>query len=230
MKPATIAWKTRRFEARTSRPRLGMEGYAHLSAILAEQPASVLAFVERSGLRKQSAYRYLMSMHTLGWAHISAWELKPRAKPIPVFAFGPGADAAVPLKTASGKDVQSERPLPEGQLCPSIIAFCQILRAMDEAPVSRVELIECTGLDKWAVCQAVETLIAAGMARISGWELRPQGGAPLPQYELGGGPQAKRPKPVRGAKQSTWKAKMKQVALLHAMAGAIPANEERRAA
>lgn len=219
MHPLTEKWLAHRDAIRSSRTRLGVEGYSHLCAILAEKPATVREFWLTTKLGRNAAYRFILSLHAMGWAHIVEWVNMPRTKPIPRFAFGPGQDAPAPTLRPNGRPVIAA-PLPRRQLCPHLIAYVNILRALDEAPCTRAELVERVGLDKTVVRWALEAMMSLDIAHIGGWEVRPRGGEPIAVFHIGTGRTAK--KPPKRDRQNVWLHKKRHLQMLHAMAGPLP--------
>lgn len=188
------AWLKHRETIRDTRTRLGLVGYAHLAALLVQQPSSVLGLMHRGRLGSHvAAYRFIGTLHALGYAHMAGWELPPGLGPRAVWAFGPGQDAPPPTRRPNGRPVEAVR-LPKRQVCPGVLHFVQVLKTLEE-PVSIPELIERTGLDRGPLTDCARVLVALELAHVPLWNLREQGGAPVPCYQLGRGRNA--PMPAR---------------------------------
>lgn len=188
-------WLALRAQQRASRTKLGMVGYAYLAAMLADQPSTVAGLALRAQMRHVAAYRFVMTMWQLGEAHVSSWVLPPRSPALPVFSLGAGEDAPPPSARPNGRPVQRVN-LPRKRLCPSVLAFVHLLRAIEQ-PMSRQEVCEATGLHNYTVKDALEALVQLQLAHIPLWLQRPQGGTPLAQYQRGPEKNAPMPKPKR---------------------------------
>ncbi len=192
-------WLAQRDAKRASRTRLGMEGYAFLCALLREEPATARQLEAKARMGHVAAYRFLMTMHAMRRVHITRWDVRPRVAPIAVFALGAGTDATPPTVRPDGRPVQGFR-MPQRRLCPGVMAFVHLLRAI-ETPATRTEVEEATGLHHGTVTEALDTLVALNLAHVALWLDRPQGGAPVENYELGPGENAVRPKRNRAARR-----------------------------
>lgn len=193
-------WLQSREARRAHRERLGLAGYAYLAAILADEPCTAGGLTARAGLGNMAAYRWLMSLHGLGRVHISGWEVKARAPMMAVFCWGPGQDVPAPRVRPNGRPVQ-EVNLPGSCVCSGLVAWEYLLRAI-EAPASRVEVMAATGLHSYTVHLDLEALVDLELAHVPLWMNRPQGGQPLPQYQLGTGCNAPMPRPKRAERRA----------------------------
>lgn len=191
-------WLGHRERIRATRTKLGLVGYAYLLAMLRDEPATAVILRDRAQLGHNAAYRFLMTLHTLGRLHVAAWKDKPRVPLMPVFAVGAGTDATPPSRRATGRRVEGV-VLPRTQLCPSVIAFEHLLRAI-EVPASRREVVEATGLDQSSVSDALDALVQLRLAHVPLWLAREQGGDPVAQFQLGHGHSVPAPK-VRAAER-----------------------------
>ena len=187
------AWLAHRDRIRDSRTRLGVAGYAHLAAMMVQQPCTVLGLMRRAGLGHVAAYRFIATLHALRYAHVAGWEMEPGRNAMPLWAFGPGVDAPPPTHRPNGRPVQALR-LPKRQVCPGVLHFVQLLRAI-ETPASATEVQEATGMHHTPVREFLDAMQALELAHVPLWGHRPQGGAPMPQYQLGRGRNA--PEPTR---------------------------------
>lgn len=198
--PKTLAWLQQRQLQRAQRNKLGMVGYAHLGAMLRSTPCTAVQLKGLAQLGQAAAYRWLMSLHGLGRVHIAGWQSRPRVPTVPVFAWGPGIDCPPPRLRPNGKPVQAIN-LPAPRVCASLVAWEYLLRSI-ESPASRQEVKAATGLDNTTLQESLAALLAVGLAHIPLWLDRPQGGNPLPQYQLGAGTNAPMPRPKRAEQKA----------------------------
>lgn len=196
-------WLQRREDIRASRSKLGLAGYAHLAAMMRDEPCTVVALQARAHLGHMAAYRFVMSLHQLQRAHIVGWEERPRVPLLPLFRFGPGVDVPPPQQRGNGRDVQRVN-LPKLRLCAAIIAFETLLRAI-EVPSSRVEIVSATGLNKDTVQAGLDALVDLGLAHVPLWIWRDHGGAAIAQYQLGAGRNVPPPKVSKSERQRRWR-------------------------
>ena len=196
-------WLQHRAEVKSKRVRLGLQGYAMVCAALRDNPETVRGLVLRAGLGRTAAYRVLSSLHSLKLAHIVDWRMYPRLAPLPVYAYGPGEDKPPPKLRPNGNESRA-RPAVKRHLCPAVIAFAHVLRAI-ESPVTRLEVTAATGLDTSTALNALNALTETGLAHISGWSSRDQGGALLPLWVKGAGRNA--PKPSSAKLQREYEAR-----------------------
>jgi hypothetical protein len=193
-------WLAHRDQIRASRVRLGTVGYAYLAAMLRDEPCTVVRLQRRAQLGHVAAYRFVMTMHSLGRLRVCGWQEAPRAPLQPLFAFGPGADVPPPARRQNGRPVQAVA-LPKPRTCAAVIAFEMLLRTI-EVPASRAEIEAATGLDGSTVAAAVQALVDVRLAHVPLWLWRRQGGAPLPQYQLGEGRNVPPPRPRRAERRA----------------------------
>lgn len=198
--PLLAAWLQQRQLQRAQRNKLGMVGYAHLAAMMCAAPCTATQLRHAAQIGHVAAYRWLMSLYQLGRVHIAAWQCQSKAPMLPLFSWGPGKDAEAPRLRPNGKPVAAVN-MPVRRLCHSVVAWEYLLRSI-EAPASRVEVKAATGLDHTTIQEALASLVALGLAHVPMWVDREQGGAPLPQYQLGAGPNAPMPRPKRGEQKA----------------------------
>lgn len=191
LKHRLAKWVAQRDRIRITRTKLGLVGYAHLAAMLVQEPCTAIALAQKAHMGHVAAYRFLISLHTLRRVHVRSWEQRPRVRPVPVFAFGPGQDAPPPIKAPNGRPVEAAS-VPRARVCASLIAFESLLKAIEQ-PASLVDAVESTGLHCTQLQRALRTLVHLGLAHVALWVDRPQGGRALPQYQLGDGPNAPEP-------------------------------------
>lgn len=170
--------------------RLGWVGYASIVRDLQRKPTTAQDLSTRYGVMLQTMRRVMARLHDLRAVHIQAWT-RPHARgtSIPVWAYGPGADASRP-DLPSGTPRQ---PLSRSTALPELVQVVQMLRLLEREPISKTALSTEVG-SQWAnVGRFVDHCRAIGLVRIADWDLRLRGGAPAALYQLGGGPDAKRP-------------------------------------
>ncbi|MDT7834983.1 hypothetical protein [Aquabacterium sp. OR-4] len=170
--------------------RLGWTGYATILRDLQRQPATAQEIAARHDVQLQTARRVMARLHELRAIHIRGWT-RPhvRGSSIPIWAFGLGADVIRP-DPPSGTPRQ---PLSRSTALPELVQVVQILRLLEREPISKTALAAEVG-SQWAnVGRFVEHCRAIGLVRIADWEQRLRGGAPAALYQLGSGPDAKRP-------------------------------------
>lgn len=198
--PTLLArWLAEREAKRASRTRQGMVGYAFLCALLRDEPITARQLEAKAQMGHVAAYRLLMTMHAMRRVHISSWLVRPRIAPVAVFSLGQGTDAVPPTVRPDGRPVHGFR-MPQRRLCPGVMAFVQLLRAI-EAPATRTEVEEATGLHHATVNEALEVLVALDLAHVALWLDRPQGGAPVENIVLGPGENAPKPKRNRALRR-----------------------------
>lgn len=170
--------------------RLGWTGYATILRDLQRKPTTAQDISARHGVQLQTARRVMARLHELRAVHIQAWTRPhPRGCSIPVWAYGPGADAIRP-EPPSGTPRQ---PLSRSTALPELVQVVQMLRLLEREPISKTALSTEVG-SQWAnVGRFVEHCRAIGLVRIADWDQRIRGGAPAALYQLGSGPDAKRP-------------------------------------
>jgi hypothetical protein len=188
------AWLKHRESIRESRTRLGVAGYAHLAAMLVQQPCTVPGLMRRAAMGHVAAYRFIGTLHALRYAHVAGWEMEPGRNAMPIWAFGPGADVPAPRTRPNGRPVQAVRK-PRRQVCPGVLHFVQLLRTI-EVPAGAAEVQAATGMHHSVVRDFLDTMQALELAHVPLYGHRPQGGGvPVPQYQLGYGRNA--PEPTR---------------------------------
>lgn len=224
--PLTVEWLSYRDKIRSTRSRLGLPGYAHLCAILRDQPSTIKDLMVRAHLGHVAAYRVVMAMHAMKILHISGWLTVYGQKSLPVFKFGQGVDAPHPDVRPNGLKSENLEPLPSKRLCAAVTAWAYLLRAI-ETPARTEEVVEETGLNRTTVRIALEIMDALGLAHICGWHRRVQGGGkPVPIFVLGPGSRAARPPKQRRLANSRYYAKTKHLQMIKATAGAAVNNDE----
>jgi hypothetical protein len=227
MNPLTEAWLAKRASIRESRVRLGLEGYLHLAAMLQETPMTAVQLTTAAGLGHVASYRFLCTLHHLRRVRIVGWERRPRVSARPIYAWGSGADVAPPHATASGRPTSGVRSLPMSRTAPALLAFGHMMDAIEHC-ANRLEVVEKTGLDRTVVGRALDLAVKLGIAHIPVWQWRDQGGAPIPQYQMGAGRSAPKPygcvaKRAAAVKRQQHKAAVKPfVPLINALAAWAP--------
>lgn len=144
--------------------------HAPLVRALIEKPDTTAGLVERLAIGRTAAYRIVNALHSrLRLIHICEWRLKPRAWPVPVFAFGAGLDVPPPEMALYGRRSRytaRERTAPAPV---SLIVFASLVRALSE-PRAVDELVEITGANICTIRRAVRVLHAERLIRIARYE------------------------------------------------------------
>lgn len=165
--------------------RLGCAGFAQLLALMATK-ATIPELAVRAGVNVNTAYRFVRTMHHAGMVRILEWRPGPLGRQYPVYIAGRGKDAEAPPNAArtSSSALSSE-----------VLGFASLLRAMQDDPTSKADLIEETGVSHTTVKTTLEACVQHGLIHIAGWAPRTASGCgqPLPLYLLGPGRAAKRP-------------------------------------
>lgn len=186
--------------------RLCLPGYARLLASL-KVPATHRQLVERERIGRGAAFRFLAACHRRNWVHIVDWEMPHRARPLAVYAFGPGGDAPYPSARPNGAPLTGKpQCLYSGPTQPEMLTF---LALMDElaSPVSALEVVEEIGSCETTVRKTIRILKQLGVVRIAGWTRRSDGsGPPVPLFAIGSARSVSRPTPkVRSKINETYR-------------------------
>jgi hypothetical protein len=173
--------------------RMGMKGYIALYAALSRKPMSAAELIMDQLVGHNAVYRYLVTLHALGELHVVDWRVQPNIRAQPVYAAGPGQDAPLPLRP-NGRPSAGPNKARRRALSPALIAFASLLRSLRE-PICRAELREETGYTDYFIGIALRALMKNKLARITSWvrESNSIPGPPRAYYQLGSGPNAKRP-------------------------------------
>lgn len=173
--------------------RMGLAGYIGLYAALAKKPMTATELMLDQLVGHNAIYRYLTTLHTVGQLHIVDWRMEPNVRAQPVYAAGPGEDAALPARP-NGRPCKGPDKSRRRALSPSLIAFASLLRSLRE-PICRIELREETGYTDYFIGIALRALAKHKLARITSWVRESDSipGPPRAYYQLGSGPNAKRP-------------------------------------
>lgn len=176
--------------SRYSGRRLGWTGYASILRDVWREPTTAQDLAARHDIQLQTARRIMARLHDLRCIHVVRW-IRPHVRgcSIPVWAFGAGVDAQRP-EPPSGTPRQ---PLTRATALPELVQVVQMLRVLEREPVSKGALSTEVGSQFSNVARFVDHCRAIGLVRISDWERRLRGGMPAALYQLGSGPDAKRP-------------------------------------
>lgn len=224
---------------RPLKARLGLAGYVMLLAKLKAQPATIPATSEATGCGIDTMYRLIPDLHTIGRLHIVDWVMEPRARPLAVYAYGPGEDVPPPVARPNGRPVRSCKPLLRDRVSPEVLALGSLLDALEQ-PATQQELCDATGLHRDTIRPTLQAIVDEdnGIGHICNWTPRDSGGgAWMANYLLGSGRNAKYPnrRVQRSATAKRWRdrvAARKPIEHLLATfaAPAYASNQERRAA
>lgn len=206
----------------------GIAGSVRLAAALRAQPASISAFRDAHGLSYCGAYGAIGSLYALRMAHISGWLLRPRCRPVAVYAFGPGVDAPCPARTLNGRRSRGGETPEAKSPSSTMVALVYAMRAIQDQPHTREELSEITGLHRRPCVLMLKAMVENGFAHVAGWD-HPLTGGPRPTYGAGRKAPAKRPrresKKAVNARYWQRRKERQQFAALH-QAFVAPAQQE----
>lgn len=179
--------------------RLGIVGYIRLLHLLQQKPLMRNEFIEAGGIGRTAAWNILGSFYLLGLVHVADWRVVSDSPLQAVFAAGPGPDAPPPATRGPAGQLLQYVPKIAGPKVPSpeVIGFKTLLDAMAESRTKQ-GLAMHTGLNGPTVRRAIAALVELRMAHIECWTPPNSvgGGPPVPNFKLGPGANAKRPKPV----------------------------------
>lgn len=182
--------KTKRYR------RVGMVGYVRLLARLRERPSTIPDMVGFVGVARVACYRIVTTLHHLKLVHVSGWLDEYDRRTLPVYAFGPGEDAAPPTFRPCGRQVRNAKLPNLRVLSVEVVGLASLIRAM-ETPASRKEIEAVTGLHNRTVRMALQAMTRYGMVHVAYWSPREvSGGPPTAQLQFGPGRSAPRPKPM----------------------------------
>lgn len=176
--------------------------YADVLASIAKKKQTAIELSEASGYCRVHIRQLLRRMRDLGLIHIDHWKPQSiRNVMSPVWAFGKGVDAALPV-TKSGK-VTRRDPEALGRLQPrlELVTFANLVKAMVE-PQSCLGLAQTAGTDRNWTYRVLHHMHSIKLIHIAEWEPRPRGGTPTAMYQIGRKTDAPRPVPL-GAKEAS---------------------------
>ena len=183
---------TTEIKPRPFKARLGMAGYAAILAEFKREPATIIDLYKRTGIGRDTAYRLVPEMHCKGLLHVSSWRADPARPVMPVYAYGPGADAEPPLARPNGRPIKA-RVLERKRASPEIVALACVMEALS-TPSSILELHMETGTHRDTLKKFLTAMHELGLARISVWQRRDCGGGQyMAMWTLGEGSHAKYP-------------------------------------
>lgn len=187
------AWLEYRASIKDKRVRMGMAGYAYMMVMLKAKPMTIPELQRAASLNRNTAYRFVMTLHTLKRAHIVDWRQEPRIATSPVFAWGPGQDAEPPSVRPCGRPI-SGILMPRKQVCASMVPFVRLLDQLQQ-PITTPELCAELGIDDITARSCLNALVELEEAHLPywDWDRRPHG-PPVAAYQIGPGPVERKPR------------------------------------
>lgn len=176
--------------------------YADVLVAIAKKKQTAIELAEASGYCRVHIRQLLRRMRDLGLIHIDHWKPQSvRNVMSPVWAFGKGVDAPLPL-TKSGRVTQRD-PEAAGRLQPRIelVTFANLVKAMVE-PQTCLSLANVAGTDRNWTYRVLNHMHAIKLVHIAEWETRSRGGQPSAMFQIGSKADAPRPRPM-GAKEAS---------------------------
>ena len=176
--------------------RIGLAGYANFLAALRDAPSALSEVPAVAGIGHNCAWRLVNGMYSLGLIRICGYRMRPCQRTLAVFSIGGEPDVVPPSLRPNGRPVSAVWSPSKSCAGPELLAFKHLLVAM-ESPASRLELAAKTGMHAITVRSALAALVKQKLAHVAMWQWRDCGGPPIPQYLIGPGVNAKRPKPMK---------------------------------
>lgn len=171
----------------SNNPR-GMLFYARIVATMIEQPRTVPEITEHLGGSLINNVSLLVwRLHAMKLVHVAGWKSpKPRAMPMPVWAFGKGADAPhPPCFDGSPRLLVAGLPTKRLPMRVSAYTFGLLLIALADGHTVK-SLCELLGLHRDWLYQVAIEMRRLHLIHIGGWEQQGRGGGPdMPIYKLG---------------------------------------------
>jgi hypothetical protein len=217
---------------RPQKARLGLPGYVALLAEFKREPADITSIFTRTNLGKDTTYRLVTELHAKRLLHVSSWLVRPGVVAVPIYAYGPGDDAAPPATRPNGRPIKA-RLLVRARVGSEIIALAALFDALT-TPIAIYELRDETGLHRDTIGAFLRAMRAHGLARIARWQPRDCGGGQyLGMWTLGEGNDAAYPS-IRSARRKNCRAWRQRTAaaqpILQLRAALAPANDDMRSA
>lgn len=162
--------------------------YARILALLQRQPLTTVQVAHRIGtLYAVNLRMSLRLLHRYGLVHVAGWGPPTPGggkRPV-VWGFGAGTDAA-PVKG-------SRPPQPFAGVSSDMTAFVALVRALQEGPLTAVELAEITGYKQATVWGLLRLMREDKLVRVGTWDRSSK--QPAAAYVYGAGKDAQRPAP-----------------------------------
>ncbi|CAB4158482.1 hypothetical protein UFOVP703_13 [uncultured Caudovirales phage] len=197
-------------------------GYAQILRMVVDGPVSWLEVTAKMGLARATSQRVLRGFVRQGLAYTAHW-LPPASgggAPRPYYALGPGVCAVRPRCVEL-----RQNPTP-----PELLAFCDLIKALQARPWTKAPLAAYLGHDGKAVRQTVDALHRLRLVHIDEYQAR-KSGAGYPMFTWGPDLEdAKKPKPMtaqqlnkRGtARRTALRRHMRMIQATASQAGAQP--------
>ena len=166
-------------------PRLGMVGLVRILALLRDQPLSARQLSTVGGIAPSTAFKIIPQLHRAGLLCLESERIFFKTW-APVYAHRPGQADATLAKA---------KPLRFTRWTENVLAFAHVMREL-EAPTTRIEVADATGLTRRTALLTVNALHAHGLAHIAGWT-RPQNSPGVWAAQFKAGPGTDKPRPKR---------------------------------
>lgn len=195
--------------------------YARAVCALVHQPRTVIELAEALGVFINTASAFIRVMHQRGLVHVDHWRPPAcRGFHMPVYAFGPGPDAPV-----LGRSCRLPKPL----LRPfaGMIAFAEMVQAMLREPCTPHDMREQSGLAMGTIYRVIRVMRDEDnrALRITDWDCLQARKLPLPAYQIGVGPDARRPQPLTTKQVNRrYRERCKEREVFQPLAAALAAN------
>ena len=191
-RPAATAASTEKVKRRGGR-KLGWCGYASILRSIQQRPSTTLEMAESMDTQIVAMLRVFSRLHDLQFTHVQAWvQRSKRGAHVPVWAYGPGEDAARPAGQYSRRPAQLTR----AYMLPELVHAVHMLRILADEPIGKSELAERVGSQHGNVTRFINHCHRIGLVRIADWSVRMHGGRRAALYSLGSGPDAPKPRRV----------------------------------
>lgn len=191
----------------------GARLHATFYTLLVQGPKTMEELMQITGCCRVSASHFLRLFHERSGIHIHSWRRPYHSKLVPVWALGKGDDARCEAHCWYPELLPRARP--------SLIAFFELVQAMQRGPCTRDELCEASGLHFNTVRNLLRWWVADKTIYIADWA--PASHLFTPAYAFGNCADKSRPKRMKNTELSRRyrngsRAKLEQLQILHALA------------
>lgn len=196
--------------------------YARAVCMLAERPHTVTELAARLGVFRSTAANFVRVMHQRRLAHIALWRPpgQLRGDRPAAYAFGPGVDAPV-----EGRCCKRPRVLRRPFV--GMIAFAELVQALLDGPCTPHDMVRASGLGISTMYRIINVLRneESRVIFVAEWDRVQTRRLPLPAYQFGNCPDAKRP-PRMSMKQvnKRYRERRKEASAYQALAAVMAAN------
>lgn len=150
--------------------RIRLLDYSRVLAFL-RQSHDATEVAEHIGFKLDGVRMLLRRLNAARLIHVCDWtDARPHCAPRPIYLLGDRPDAPAPLtwrgRPSRRREVVGPSPTPRSNL----VAFVQLIRALQADKHTRLELAEESGLNADYVSDAIKYLHAQRMVHVAGWE------------------------------------------------------------